>query len=662
MKQILNKRTLSRHHELKNNSNKFCKVLENNKQDFNVHLTKSIRNNDKSNPKYFNSLENQREFMYKLFIKFELKTLDDFMKNKRKLRDNGGLKLLKEYNGNISTLLQSIYPYFPFDITSLLINKISNLKKIENQRKAMDKLFIKLKLISVEDWVNIKITKFEENGGKSLLLKYDRNFMKLLTTIYPHFPWQFPQKIIEKSAGYFKSIENQRNFMEKLSIKFNLQSLDDWINISRKKLIQNGGYTLIVSEYKKDKIKLLSSLYPNFPWAISSSLEIQSISNQRKRMNEIFKKLKLKSHEDWFNISKRKIMKNGGGLLYNYYNGDLFKLLTSVYPNLNFSPIKTKINSKEYFKSIENQKEFMDKLFIKLNLKSIDDWICIQRKIIIQNGGRPLLKYYKDDFSLLLQSIYPHYPLDFKLLKFKSIYFKSIEKQKEFMDYLFIQFNLNSVDDWLNINQTKINNSGGGSLLSHYKKDKIKLLSSVYPNYPWDNISLQQNSFSTNIRTWIQKFQITQKKDWYRLPVDIGVKYDLFDTLSLFYPSEKWRKEEFSNTRGKKTTQRLLFSFTQKIYPSLLIFEDYFHPKLMYKTINYELDIFIPALQLALEYQGEQHYDDMPAAGFGAAGLEFVQSRDKMKERLANDLSIKIIYIPYWWDQTFSSLQSSIHE
>ena len=62
-------------------------------------------------------------------------------------------------------------------------------------------------------------------------------------------------------------------------------------------------------------------------------------------------------------------------------------------------------------------------------------------------------------------------------------------------------------------------------------------------------------------------------------------------------------------------------------------------------------------LQLALEYQGEQHYDDMPAA-FGT--VELLQSRDEEKEKLAKKLAIKIIYIPYWWDQSLTSLLSSI--
>jgi hypothetical protein len=59
-----------------------------------------------------------------------------------------------------------------------------------------------------------------------------------------------------------------------------------------------------------------------------------------------------------------------------------------------------------------------------------------------------------------------------------------------------------------------------------------------------------------------------------------------------------------------------------------------------------ELDIFVPAFRLAIEYQGEQHYKPLSHLG-GAAQLEQVQKRDKMKLELcaANGIDLRLFTV-----------------
>ena len=387
-------------------------------------------------------------------------------------------------------------------------------------------------------------------------------------------------------------------------------------------------------------------------------IERNQMEKQSKLMEKIFIKAKLKSMDDWINISTKKMIRNGGEKLLEYYEGNMKNLLLNIYPNFPWEEENLKLKCKFYninFKSIEKQREFMDKLFIKFKLNSLDEWLNILKERIKDEKGFNLLRKYNFDLKKLLLSIYPNYPwlsLSFKIHPTK--YFKSIENQQKFMDKLFKKFNLNSFDDWKNISREKIKKNGGESLVTtHYKDNFHLLISTIYPNFPWYSQEKINSLFLYDkVKFYIEKYSITQKKDWFRLPSSIdGSNFDLYQMLLFIYPSEKWKKSNFS-FRTKKTTQRLLFSFSQKIYPSLLIFENYFHPK-----GYFELDIFIPALQLALEYQGEQHYDDMPAA---FSGFELLQKRDEEKEKLAKDHSIKIIYIPYWWDQSLSTLQSSL--
>ena len=73
-----------------------------------------------------------------------------------------------------------------------------------------------------------------------------------------------------------------------------------------------------------------------------------------------------------------------------------------------------------------------------------------------------------------------------------------------------------------------------------------------------------------------------------------------------------------------------------------------------------EFDIWIPSMQLALEYQGEQHYHDNYSA-FGSSGeASLYQERDLEKKRLSREAGIVLVDVPYWWDYRKSTLTATI--
>ena len=660
----------------------------------------------KSKAIMLNSLENQRKCIEELYYELGLKTLDDLLTQitRKKIINKAGYNfILYNHANNLNQLYSTLYPNFPWNLNinnsdnnlfkeNVKINSNNYFKSVQNQRIFMDELYQKLQLKSLDDWLQVPRYKISQNGGRSLINYYYLNNMKnLLLSVYPNHNWQF-EKLKEEENNYFQSIENQRSFMDNLYHKLQLNSLDDWLEISRKKYYQYGGKR-ILHLYNNNRKKLLSSIYPNFSWnfqKLKLNANFSNVEDQRKFMDNLFVEFRLNSLDDWVLISRRKIIKSGGrNLLYLHYSNDLKSLFLSVYPEHNWKfkedfwfkklgNLKEK-EKNEYFQSIDNQRLITDYSFKKLKLKKLNDYPKYL-KLILSNYYynfnyseiKDVLYYYSNNISRFLSTIYPYFPWESN----NKEYIKQIEKQKKIMDSIYQKLNLKSLEDWKKVKRAQIIQYGGRKILEHYSFNMKQLLIELYPVYDWrfeENQSLEFKPYQKyhksvkfnreRLKSIIQKYSIREKKDWYRLPLRLE-DIRLYSSLKLIFPNEKWTKELFI-LRSKKWNQRLLFLNTQQLFPVYQIIENYHHPHLLRaydergssQTGSFEFDIFIAQLNLALEYQGEHHYDDMPS-GFNF--LELYKQRDKNKEILAQQQSIKVVYIPYWWNNTLSSLRVTI--
>lgn len=95
----------------------------------------------------------------------------------------------------------------------------------------------------------------------------------------------------------------------------------------------------------------------------------------------------------------------------------------------------------------------------------------------------------------------------------------------------------------------------------------------------------------------------------------------------------------------------LLFSFTE-------ILENYQHHALQWEGTRrkLELDLYIPSLNLAFEYNGQQHYKDI---GYFQPTHQY-QTRDDLKQQACKLAGISLISVPYWWNRKKESLVATI--
>ena len=536
----------------------------------------------------------------------------------------------------------------------------------ENQKKFLDELFEKLKYSEIDDWKYIQKKEVLKHGGAGLFKRYS-TLSDVIQEHYPHFFGEFQQK----NRGYWAVRENQLHFLSSLAKKFNIASKDEWGEITFKDIKNNGGGALL-DLYHNSHSLLISSLLPSVPLSSFRKKKPKhywdSLDNQRSLFDRCYYEVKFKSMEEWYHISSHMLKKHQilpllekyqhkkpsfpnhtneeeerggveeGGKEEVRKGSGLYRALRTIYPNYPWLP-SLFTNHRHYWDHIENHRSFFDQFAIenKISIFDLHSWSSVTYRKIIQSGGKNIINRYNNSLISALEHCYPEL-------------FDRNRNQNHNLDQ--------------DRSSHQIHHQNALSPLA----DDLFFKSRRKRKQYWSEEQNQRNFLLFLSR----QFLILRKQDWYRisihlllrlfpssaLPFDFHSHNNFSSLLRTLYPNEEW-ESKVSNRAPMKSTQRWLYITISSLLPHQHLIEDYHHPlvKFSQSELGVEYDIFLPSLNLGVEYQGEQHFDDLPS---GFAPLNLYQRRDVEKHSLSRSNSfISLLSVPYWWNLSPCSLLSS---
>ena len=468
-------------------------------------------------------------------------------------------------------------------------------------------------------------------------------------------------------------MENQENilsYLSKIKEKYNLNTPDDWNSITQKHIQSNGGRKLL-SKYSLFELKCMAcpegkSTFNN---PKQSSRYWENKENIEKFLSKIKEKYNLNTPEDWNAIKSQQIKSNGGNLLLSYYS--LYKLKCMACPE-GKSSFNHPNQASEYWENPANIDNFLSKIKEKYNLHTPEDWNSIKRRYIQSNGGWGLLKKYSL-YEIKCMAC-PEGGSMFNKPSPSSEYWENQENIDNFLLKIKEKYNLETADDWNSITQKHIKSNGGRSLLSKHSMFEIKCMAcpegksifgSKIAGY-WEN----QENIDNYLSKIKEKYNLKIPEDWKRFSkkqiiqeggtgllsskLKVQVKFETPNGTTKFIPLSTL----LSGSGQKRSSQRWLFLQIKKLYPREEIVEDYFHPEISrISGANVQFDIFMIERNIAIEYHGIQHYEDIPSA-FSPA--ETYKYRDVEKQKLCSEHGIQLIVIPYWWDNKLDSLKQTL--
>jgi len=387
-------------------------------------------------------------------------------------------------------------------------------------------------------------------------------------------------------------------------------------------------------------------------------------------------------------------------LLRKFHSNSLSLALFSLYPEHKWKLWRFGRVPRGFWQKSQHRTEFFDGLAIELGLKTWEDWYPVRIVDIERSGGSGLLKsFYGGSLYRALRSVYPEHP--WKFWKFGHCSEKKFNRDSVRLDGIFQCQKLQQKQKQqmeqqrerqrllrarkrrhrtalmermcfacAHRNRAGSRNGNGSeavviSVGNHFSSERCT--GGEYCTA--SRMGIHRNTFGRVMYGyWKASGSIERYLQWLAAYLSLGTLSEwlervptrlLHSTLggsralalvggirNLFhYPLENHLSIGHSGSAVRSKYQLHVYHCVQLLLGEALLC--YKHPQMRFPRtgIPMELDVFVPSLSLALEYQGNAHYQWHFT--FGSPTRH--QVRDEEKRQECSKLGLTLVEIPYWW-------------
>eukprot|EP01122_Echinamoeba_exundans_P010018 TRINITY_DN3635_c0_g2_i1.p1 TRINITY_DN3635_c0_g2~~TRINITY_DN3635_c0_g2_i1.p1 ORF type:complete len:330 (-),score=43.15 TRINITY_DN3635_c0_g2_i1:802-1791(-) len=292
-------------------------------------------------------------------------------------------------------------------------------------------------------------------------------------------------------------------------------------------------------------------------------------------------------------------------------------------------------------------------------------------------------KHFENSLSAALRASFPdHQWNDWKFDRLRKDAFSDLQKQRECLEAVAQNLHLDTSDlsAWYSITAEQVKeHEGGRSLMSKHFTSISRALVSIYPEHKWElwrfspaphgfwrsqSQKADNSALKSRVMTHLApKLRIQSLEDWYRVSGkdlrQLGVSHiitmygGLSSVLKSVYTDHQWDETLLARRAPKKSRQLRLLQALRDLFPGKQIVEE---TRAHQNRTSAEMDLSLPELALAVEFQGEHHYSDVLDVGLAEKKAE----TDQAKAALVQSKGYTLVTVPYWWDGGSISLGNTI--
>lgn len=415
-------------------------------------------------------------------------------------------------------------------------------------------------------------------------------------------------------------------------------------------------------------------------------------------MKEIMAAFDVQYAEDWQRVSASDIVEMGGrGFLY-YYSTSVLKAIQELVPEHATDKCRPKV-SKGHWHNRDNVIDAVKQIEHRLGISTLQGWQGCTNKDVSNAGGRAVLRFFGDSLQRMLAAAYPGQDVRPYLSTTPRGYWSSRRNRRDMLKSLELAFGINHITDWKRVSASDVRlvKNGPGFLqfyegsiiaaLRDLRAEEFEAMEMPTEENFWlgrtvekpvagssakmleflcrpqlDTAAWTDNEFLKSYLDYIApRMGVREKSDWNRISNKLLARQPggnglirhvgLLPALEAAYPEEDWKAMKLQ-LASKKASQWNLAHVVGHLFPCATVVEEY-----GLGVDGMQLDVFVVEHNLAFEYQGRQHYEETGIMG----PLQAIQERDARKVQLAEEKGLRLIHIPFWWDDKKGSLAALLH-
>lgn len=320
----------------------------------------------------------------------------------------------------------------------------------------------------------------------------------------------------------------ERAFMDRVKADLQIDSEEGWRNVTARDIARRGGRGLI-DRHRGSVLALLQNCYPEAPptpWRCRKKLPTgfwEDRENGRAFLEDVAKRMHLRSVEDWMEVTSSQVNAYGGkGLLVRYSSLlEAVKDLVDGTENLSLdSPCAA---ARGQWSNKEYRRGFLERLADAHGVKSAGDWKKLGLKDVRDAGGGALLGWYGGSLRTALADCFPEVEEEFELQKKAPGFWLSKENRKLALKQWAESegVSLEEEETWATATKAKLTSKGLGRLVSHYNCSVTALVEDLLPHLAhtrkrrhspgWWDLQENRRAFLEEVA---EKHGVREPSDW----------------------------------------------------------------------------------------------------------------------------------------------------